>query len=296
MELKQLEYFQVVGHLNSITRAAEQLYVTQPAITLAIQKLEAELGIKLFDRSQKHFSLTTEGQVYLQRVDSILESLKDAALEMQDYQYLRKGSIKVGIPPMIGSFFLPAIFADFQKQYPSLTLVTVETGSMNIRESLKRGELDIGIIVITQSSPSLDTLTLAKGEIQVCLPIGHPLSDLPAIPLDKLQNQPVVFISDGTYVRHVITAEAQRHKFTPHIILSSGQIETLLRLVRKNVGITFLIDFIAKQYTDVIVRPLADPLYLEIGLAWKKEKYLSRATQAFVDLMANSVQTDNTAS
>jgi DNA-binding transcriptional LysR family regulator len=76
----------------------------------------------------------------------------------------------------------------------------------------------------------------------------------------------------------------------PRVILSSCQVETLLRLVRKGVGVSFLIDFIARQYRDIAVLPLTEPLPIEIGLAWKKDKYLSRASQAFIDFLTQSVK------
>ena len=288
MELRQLEYFQVVSRLKSITRAAEQLHVSQPTITLAIQRLEEEVGITLFDRSQRNLALTAEGLIFLQRVDSSLQGLKDAVLEMQDYVSLRKGRINLGLPPMLGTHFLPTIFADFQKHHPAFEILTVEAGSMSIRELLKKGELDIGIVVITEPESQLETLHIAKGEIHVCLSKDHPLSPLTEIPFEQLQNESLILIPEGTYIRRTVTAEFKRRNFTPHIVLSSGQVETVLRLVKTGVGISFLIDFIARQYPDIVVRPLTEPLPIEIGLAWKKDKYLSHASRAFIDFLARS--------
>lgn len=288
MELRQLEYFQAVCRLKNITRAAEQMYVTQPTITVAIRRLEKEVGVILFDRSQRNFALTTEGQVFLQRVDTTLQGLKDAIVEMRDYVNLRKGTIKLGLPPMVGTFFLPTIFVDFQKQYPAVEIITVEAGSLSIRELLKNGELDVGIVVITEAEPQLETLPLAKGEIHVCLSNEHPLSRSSIISFAQLRDEAFVLIPDGTYVRRTITTEFKRHQITPRIILSSGQVETLLRLVRKGVGLSFLIDFIARQYPDIVVLPLSEPLPIEIGLAWKKDKYLSLASQAFIDFLVQS--------
>jgi DNA-binding transcriptional LysR family regulator len=95
MELRQLEYFQMASRLRNITRAAERLRVSQPNITVAIKKLEAELGIQLFDRSQKQLSLTPEGAVFLNRVELALRNIQDAVLEVNDYKQLQKGTIKI---------------------------------------------------------------------------------------------------------------------------------------------------------------------------------------------------------
>ena len=111
MELRQLEYFQMASRLKNITRAAERLRVSQPNITVAIKKLEAELGIQLFDRSQKQLSLTPEGTVFLGRVEVALRNIQDAVLEVNDYKQLQKGTIKIGIPPMMGAYLFPKIFS-----------------------------------------------------------------------------------------------------------------------------------------------------------------------------------------
>ena len=115
MELRQLEYFQMASRLKNITRAAERLNVSQPNITVAIKKLETELGIKLFDRSQKQLSLTPEGNIFLNRIELALRSIQDAVLEVNDYKQLQKGTIKIGIPSMIGAYLFPKIFSSFQQ-------------------------------------------------------------------------------------------------------------------------------------------------------------------------------------
>ena len=120
MELRQLEYFQMASRLKNITRAAERLRVSQPNITVAIKKLEAELGIQLFDRSQKQLSLTTEGAVFLNRIELALRNIQDAVLEVNDYKQLQKGTIKIGIPSMIGAYLFPKIFSSFQRKYSHL--------------------------------------------------------------------------------------------------------------------------------------------------------------------------------
>ena len=117
MELRQLEYFQMASRLRNITRAAERLRVSQPNITVAIKKLEAELGIQLFDRSQKQLALTPEGAVFLNRVELALRNIQDAVLEVNDYKQLQKGTIKIGVPPMMGAYLFPRIFSSFQRRY-----------------------------------------------------------------------------------------------------------------------------------------------------------------------------------
>ena len=152
MELRQLEYFQMASRLRNITRAAERLRVSQPNITVAIKKLEAELGIQLFDRSQKQLSLTPEGAVFLNRVELALRNIQDAVLEVNDYKQLQKGTIKIGIPPMMGAYLFPKIFSSFQRRYSHLEIFMHEEGSMSIREQLERDELDFAAVIFYRPS------------------------------------------------------------------------------------------------------------------------------------------------
>lgn len=285
MDLRHLEYFQMVAKLNNVTRAAEQLYVSQSTVTLAIQKLEEELGLQLFDRSQKQFLLTTEGHIFLQGISEILNKLQDTISDMHKYCQLQKGTLNVGVPPMIGSFLFPEILASFKIRYPNLQLSILEEGSVNIRQLLERGELDLGIVNLYQPSPMLETLKMAREPFAVCLPSNHPLAGNTVISLDQLRDEPFILFKEGAYNRELIIKECKKYGFTPNIILSSDQIETIRGLVVKGIGISFLIEKITRKNEECIAIPLSTPLYLDFGLAWKKDKYLSKAAQAFMSFI-----------
>jgi DNA-binding transcriptional LysR family regulator len=287
MELRQLEYFQMVSRLNSVTRAAENLRVAQPSVTVAIRKLEEELGVVLFDRSQKHITLTAEGRAYARHVDDILTRVGDSVKEMDDYRLFRKGTIKIGIPPAIGAFIFPHIFAGFRKAYPLLELSAIEAGSLAIRSHLERGELDVGVVIITDASPKLETRPITSSQLLVCLPPGHRLGGLAYVPFAALRDEAFVLLKEDTYNRRLIMAECERHQFSPRIVFSSGQIETILGLVGQGVGISFLLDAVVGRHLDILGLPLAEPLKIEIGLAWNRERYLSKAARAFVDFIAS---------
>ncbi|MDF2501915.1 MAG: transcriptional regulator, LysR family [Anaerosporomusa subterranea] len=282
MELRQLEYFQTASRLKSITRAAEHLHVSQSTVTLAIQRLEDKLGILLFDRSQKQLLLTAEGQVFLPKIEDIMNRLQDAVAEMDKYRKLQKGTLSVGVPPMIGSFLFPEILAGFKKLFTNIQLSTIEESSFTIRQLLERGELDLGIVNLYQPTPMLETLQITREQFVACLPLTHPLAGNTVISLDQLRNEPFILFKESAYNRKVILEECKNYGFNPNIILSSDQIETIKGLVKKGVGISFLIEKIAHGSNKIAAIPLSNPVYIDFGLAWKKDKYLSRAAQAFI--------------
>lgn len=290
MELKQLEYFQMTSRLKNITRAAKRLRVSQPNITVAIKKLEAELGIQLFDRSQKQLSLTPEGAVFLNRIALALRNIQDAVLEVNDYKKLQKGTIKIGIPSMIGAFLFPRIFSSFQKKYSHLDIYLYEEGSMTIREQIERDELDFGIVILSGASSSLELLPMSKNQFVVCLPLDHPLAGKKSISINDIENESIIMLKEGSYLRNLLLKKMANENIKANIVLESNQIETIKGLVASNVGIAFLLDFVVKDAPNIKVLPFESPIFVDVGLAWKKDRYISKAAQSFIEFCHDTLK------
>ncbi len=289
MELRQLEYFQMASRLKNITRAAKRLRVSQPNITVAIKKLEAELGIQLFDRSQKQLSLTPEGAVFLERVNTALRCLNDAVAEVNDFKQLQKGVIKIGIPSMMGAFLFPKIFSGFQTRHPSLDVLLFEEGSIAIREMLDRDELDFGIVITSDASPSLNILPMTRSQLVACVPAASSLAKKNKITNEDIANANLIVMKQGSYLRQIVQDRFHAINVKPNIVLESSQITTIKGLVAHGVGIAFLLDFIAEDNSDLRAVPLEEPIFVDIGLAWKKDRYVSKAAQAFINFCKDPI-------
>ena len=283
MELKQLEYFQMTSRLKNITRAAKRLSVSQPNITVAIKKLEAELGIQLFERSQKQLSLTPEGAVFLNRIEQALRNIQDAVLEVNDYKQLQKGTIKIGIPSMIGAYLFPKIFSGFQKKFSHLDIKKKKKGSMSIRESLERDELDFGIVIISNASPSLQLLPMSTNQVVACVPDTHPLAQKDSFSWEDIHDIDLIMLKEGSFIRNMILQKLKDNNIKPNIVLESNQIETIKGLISSNVGMAFLLDFIVQDTPHIKTLPLEEPILVDVGLAWKKDRYISKAAQSFIN-------------
>lgn len=283
MELRQLEYFQMASRLRNITRAAERLRVSQPNITVAIKKLEAELGIQLFDRSQKQLSLTPEGAVFLNRVELALRNIQDAVLEVNDYKQLQKGTIKIGIPPMMGAYLFPRIFSSFQRRYSHLDIFMHEEGSVAIREQLEQDELDFGIVILSGASSHLQLLPMTKSQIVCCVPEDSELATKKSLTLQDIADSNIIMLKEGSFLRQLILTKMKESSITPNIVLESNQVVTLKGLVASGVGVAFLLDMVIEDTPGLKAIPLADPIFVDVGLAWKKDRYISKAAQSFID-------------
>lgn len=287
MELRQLEYFQAVSRLQNFTRAAEEMHVAQPSITSAIHKLEEELGVILFDRSQKKVTLTTEGEAFGVRIEKILFDVRQVIEEMDDFNKLKKGSIKFAVPPMIGAYLFPNIFNLFKAAHPNLELLVYEEGSLAARNMLEKEELDLGIIILPEGAPMLNGIPITQQEIVLCVAPDHPLSTAESVSFSQLRQEPFVLLKEEFFHRRLILDECTRHGFTPRVVLSSNQIETIKAMVASNAGISFLMKMVVRNHANLVGIPLAEPIKITIGLAWKKGKYLSKAAQAFIDFIVD---------
>ncbi|MBU3174964.1 LysR family transcriptional regulator [Clostridium estertheticum] len=285
MELRQLQYFQMVCQLNSITQAAKKLYVTQPSITNSIKNLEKELSCVLFDRSKKQLFPTVEGKVFLKRVDEILKLVDNATTEMKDYEDLKKGILTIGIPPMIGTFIFPIVFIKFKQLYPNIKLNIIEYGSIETRQMIENGDLDLGLIIGDPGNNILASLPILDSELLVCLKKEHPLRKKSTITFEDIKSEPIILLKEGFYIREKILDRFREKNVQPNIILSSNHLETVKGLITNGVGISFLLKEIVEDNDKITKIPLCNTIPIKIALVWRKNCYLSTVSKVFIDFL-----------
>jgi DNA-binding transcriptional LysR family regulator len=288
MELRQLEYFQMVCKFNNITRAAESLHVSQPSITNSIKNLENELGVTLLDRSNKQIRITNEGKIFLERVDDILSIVENTVLEMQDYGKKEKVLLRIGIPPMIGTFLFPRIFVEFTERYSETKLQIIEKGSIETKKMIENDELDLAIIIVPKEYEDLEVLHILKSEILVCFNNEHFLNMKNEVSIEDIKNESIIMLKEGFYHRQKILDYFHKYKIEPNIILSSNQLETIKSIVSNGSGISFLMKEIIQNDKRISSRKLNKELDINIGLVWKKERYISNAAKTFIEFILKS--------
>ncbi|MCB2308277.1 LysR family transcriptional regulator [Clostridium estertheticum] len=285
MELRQLQYFQMVCQLNSITQAAKKLYVTQPSITNSIKNLEKELSCVLFDRSKKQLFPTVEGKVFLKRVDEILKLVDNATTEMKDYEDLKKGILTIGIPPMIGTFIFPIVFIKFKQLYPNIKLNIIEYGSIETRQMIENGDLDLGLIIGDAGNNILASLPILDSELLVCLKKEHPLRKKSTITFEDIKNEPIILLKEGFYIREKVLDRFREKHIQPNVILSSNHLETVKGLIKNGVGISFLLKEIVEDNDKITKIPLCNTIPIKIALVWRKNCCLSTVSKVFIDFL-----------
>lgn len=286
MDLRELEYFVVICEEKNFTSAAERLYISQPAISKTLYKLEEELGLRLINRNQKPVAITAEGEVLLKLARDIIAQVQSAQTIMDEYKKLKRGSFTIAVPPMTGAYFFPPLFAGFKKKYPSLDMRIIDGGSLASLEAVKREEIHTGLIIFPpKDMADVGNIPVTQQELVVCLPADHPLAGQSFLSLQQLENEPVVLYNEGFALRSIILNAYAEAGLTPKIEISTNQFLTIKALVGKGAGISFL-PAIAVNDTDAIVTvPLNPQLHVTIGLVWNRNSFLPPACKAFIEFV-----------
>lgn len=294
MDLRELEYFREVCRTGNFTRAATNLHVAQPCITSAVHKLESEFGVQLFLRTTKSVSVTKEGTFFLDRVEKLLSLTAEITQEMLDFNKLYRGSLKLGIPPQIGANLFPSFYTEFTTLYPKLNLSVLEEGSPAILHLIEKGEVDAGIMILPATLPNLNVHVIRYEPVVVCLSQQHPLSKQSIIDFNDLSDEKFILRKANSFHRELVLNECRKRNFTPNIVFTSDQIQTIKSLVANNVGIAFFMKMVVDDHPNIVPLYLADPLGVTIGLVWRKGKYISKATKAFIDFVINKTKLSST--
>jgi DNA-binding transcriptional LysR family regulator len=291
MDIRSLRCFQTVAREKNFTRAADKLHLAQPAVSMSIKRLEEQLGLKLFHRNERRISLTDEGERLLLHADKIIQAVADAELEMLELTGLTQGQVRVGIPSMLGSYHLPELLMGFRHSYPDLQLSVVEGGTTHIRQLIEQGELDIGIVVDDQDSDQLEKLHLLQEEILVCVNTDHPLANQSSVDYQSFLAEELVLFKEGFFHRQVTEALAKRYQITPNITFETNLIPLIQSIVRQGFGISALLGHAINDAGDLVGIPFSEPLTFNLCIAWRKQRYLSRANRSFVDYLLEHAPT-----
>lgn len=291
MDIRKLRIFHAVATYGSFTRAAEALPMAQPAVSIAVRKLEQQLDLRLFHRQDKKISLTAEGQVLLRHAERLLSDLQQAQLEMDEIKGLRKGEVRIGIPSMLGSYYFPELLMAFKSRYPALKLTVEEAGTRDIQRRLDAGELDLGIIVRDQLPEHLEAELFLREEMVVCLAPDHPLAEQQSIDVDELFAEPLVLFKSGYFHREFIDRLAQGSGNSLQVEFETNLISLIRSIVRKGFGITTFLKMVVDDDPTLVARSFAQPVWLDLCIAWKQDRYLSHADREFVRFLLD--QTGN---
>jgi DNA-binding transcriptional LysR family regulator len=286
----QLRYFVAAANHEHLGRAAEQLDLSQPALSRSIQKLEEELGLPLFDRVGRGVRLNEAGKILLRRVNRARAEFEDALRELQDYGGTK--IVSIGYFSTFGVRLIPELVRGFSTLEPNLQFKLFEAPSPLLAKQLLTGEIDLCISTELLDS-ALEWRPLFKEELFALVPNKHRFAGRKSIELIELADEPFVALRAGHGLRVVLDDLCQQAGFRPNISLEGYEVGSLRGLVASGFGVTLAPkrSISAGTYIDVPIS--SPPCYRTIGVSWRKERWLSPKALAFKDYLIREMTSIN---
>ena len=289
MEMHQLRYVVAVARTGNFSRAAEQCHVAQPSLSQQIQKLEGELGERLFDRMKREAKLTPHGEIFLRRAVKILEEVDAARREATEAKELLRGTIAIGVLPTIAPYLLPGIMAEFVEKYPGVEVIVQEDTTARLLKQLLACEIDFALVSPPLSESQLEVQELLSEELLLALPAGHPLTRKRTLSTNDLQGERLIVMKEGHCLGDQVLRFCDHRGLHGTISFRSAQLETIQSLVRAGLGLS-LVPAMAVQRDESgspEYRSLQNPKPTrKIVAAWPKQRSPSRAAKEFLKLLS----------
>lgn len=284
MEFHRIRYFLEVCKLGRISHAAKACHVSQPSLSLQIQKLEASLGGSLFLRNREGLHLTELGEAFLPHAQAIMAEV-ESAHEFRDRQKNGiHGVVKIGAIPTIAPYLLPEILMSIQEQHAAATFDIVEDTTDVLIQQLRSGALDFAVLSPpTDIDQDVDVLEVCRDELLLTLPLEHPLAGRGAVDLDEVKSEPLVLLKESHCLSQQCESALRHSRLNPEIRMRSSQIGTLLGIVEAGMGITFTPKIAMSSHREKKVSFHAiepNPYFREIQWVWMRRHQLSAKQKA----------------
>ncbi|HZR32849.1 MAG TPA: LysR family transcriptional regulator [Terriglobales bacterium] len=287
MDFDQLETFLEVARHASFSRAAEKRFRTQPAISSQIRALEEEIGARLFDRSGGKVALTAAGKVFQQYAEEALQSRRVVMTTVEEMERVPRGEIVVAANEGTCLHILPEVFAEFKKQYAKVAVSIKRSEHSKILESVIDNSVDFGVVSLPVTDTRMTVVAIHKDDLVLIAPPRHPLAKMAGAPLAEIAKYPLLLPKVGR-TRDALENLFHERRLRPHVSMELDSSELLKRFVAADVGV----GFIARSNVAEDVRagvlvalPIADAqIRRDLALVFRKDKALSRAALAFIDI------------
>ncbi|MCP9801012.1 LysR family transcriptional regulator [Synechococcus sp. RedBA-s] len=289
--LDQLRILRAIASEGSFKKAADSLYVTQPAVSLQIQNLEKQLDVSLFDRGGRKAQLTEAGHLLLSYCDRILSQCQEACRALDDLHNLRGGSLIVGASQTTGTYLMPRMIGLFRQKYPDVSVQLQVHSTRRTSWSVANGQVDLAIIggeLPTELTDLLQVVPYANDELALVLPVKHPLARLPELHKDDLYRLGFVCLDAQSTTRKMVDQLLARSGFEVQrlkIEMELNSFEAIKNAVQSGLGAAFLpvVSIERELATGSLHRPIVSDLLVrrQLKLITHPARYCSRASEAF---------------
>lgn len=290
MDIQHIRYFLAVAKHQSFSKAAEELYVTQPILTRCIKNLEKELGVQLIERSTKHFALTEAGQLLLTQGNQLLQQHRDIYRQMEDLAGGQAGELRISAPGVLLDMYFPKLVTQYRKAHPGVHITIRESGTRTVVQDVLEGTADIGLVMLPLANTEhLQIIPIVKDEIHVLVHRDHPLAKEPSVHIRQLDGRDIITYNQSTTLYHAFEKLCREEGFSPVIAYQSMMPGFILDILSYGdcVGVFPAPMLRQADKPDLVSIPLVPQFPWQIAMITKKGRYVSSATESFLSFTQN---------
>ena len=293
--IKQLKYICAVAEHRHFSKAADACFVTQSTLSAAIQDLEAQLGVVIFERSKKSVLVTPLGESLLNQARVILGDVEDFVSIARSHEEMLTGELRLGVIPTIGPFLLPSLLSELRKEYGKLKLYLKEEMSGVLLQQLQQGKLDLIILAFPYPLPEMESVKLFSDEFLLCLPPGHQLEKSKLVSQKNLRGESLLLLEEGHCLRDHALEACKLGKDDAQIVYQGNSLHTLVQMVANGLGVTLLpqmaisADVLGETHLE-LKHFGEENVSREIGMAWRKSDPRREEYLLLADFIKNSVK------
>ena len=286
--LRQIQAFLAVVDLGNFTRAAARMNMAQPALSLTIRELEAELGIRLFDRTTRRVELTAAGADFTYSARKLIDDFELVMRNARELTERKRGRIVIAAPPLLAAMILPGAIADYKSTFPGIDVRLIDTQTDKIVHKVRSGEADCGVGTFNESENGLERQLLVKDALMVFCSRPSPLSKARQVPWRALSEHPVIAMTRDSSIRLLAERAFEAAGQTLRPAFEVSQMTTAVMLVEAGLGVAVLPTYVWSFARDhkVISKPLVEPLVSrEISMVHAAGRSLSPAAESFAPFL-----------
>lgn len=296
MNLKHLSYFVDISKRESFTKAADDIYVSQSALSKSVKSLEQELNVTLIDRTSKSFNLTEEGRILYAEGEKLLRYIDESQDEIIEKIHRSRRRLRIGIPPVISTVYFSHLLFRFIKQYPNIELEISEVGANIVQNQVDAGSIDIGVVILPIiNAENYQIIPAMSSDNALIINKDHPLASHDEVSFRELVHEDFLIL-DSTYMLHDrIIKNCEIAGFYPHITTESSQWDFLAEMVAYNQGISILpVPIMERFYSSERIKMvrLREPEFpWNIAMIFKKEKLITAQMKDFIHFVVDNKDT-----
>ncbi|MET0544400.1 MAG: LysR family transcriptional regulator [Variovorax sp.] len=291
--LRQLRVFLAVAQTRNFSRAGDQIGLTQPAVSRSIFEFEAQLGLKLLDRTTREVALTEAGQTLAARLDRLIDELEQTLLDVQGMANARRGKVRVASSPTLSANLMPACIAACARHEPDIELVLLDRIQQDVLDSVRAGEVDFGVVIEPASQDDLQCETILADPFCLVLPPDHRFAARKQLRWTALDGEPLVLLDHASGSRRLIDQALVQHGARCIVRQQVGHPTTAFRMVEAGLGISVMPALAVPPagLRSLVVRPLVPRVERAVMLVHRRNRAPAPLAQRVWQLVRDTAAT-----